>query len=273
MILLDQLKWYWTTSCYHRLSGSWVSGPQQPHQPIISLQENQFVAILPTCQQRKKCDTWYNFYHVIYSYHVTCYLMLFVYLFHNISTNAGYAEKQHKHLPGGSSANPSPNNNPTTSTMKGGFVFPKKKKPPAPPKKNIWICRLQGDFCVEIPSVLLIFRVTVTKLTDLNPWSIENRPLLVLHWRRHNLAPDKHVSMKDSSNRPLRTGKQKEQLFEDILFYSSFKRESLIVNIWLNHPITYSNYSGPKGYDSDMTIPDRYCISSTWSTGVDKRQL
>ena len=149
----------------------------------------------------------------------------------------------------------------------------RKKKPPAPPKNNIWICRLQGDFCVEIPSVLLIFRVTVTKLTDLNPWSIENRPLLVLHWRRHNLAPDKHVSMKDSSNRPLRTGKQKEQLFEDILFYSSFKRESLIVNIWLNHPITYSNYSGPKGYDSDMTIPDRYCISSTWSTGVDKRQL
>lgn len=82
VILLDQLKWYWTTSCYHRLSGSWVPGPQQPHQPIISLQEQQFVAILPTCQQRKKCDTWYNFYHVIYSYHVIwCYLSIYFIIF------------------------------------------------------------------------------------------------------------------------------------------------------------------------------------------------
>ena len=79
VILLDQLKWYWTTSCYHRLSGSWVPGPQQP---IISLQENQFVAILPTCQQRKKCDKWYNFYHVIYSYHVIwCYLSIYFIIF------------------------------------------------------------------------------------------------------------------------------------------------------------------------------------------------
>ena len=82
VILLDQLKWYWTTSCYHRLSGSWVPGPQQPHQPIISLQEKQFVAILPTCQQRKKCDKWYNFYHVIYSYHVIwCYLSIYFIIF------------------------------------------------------------------------------------------------------------------------------------------------------------------------------------------------
>ena len=126
--------------------------------------------------------------------------------------------------------------------MKGRFVFPKQNLLP-PPK----IFRF-ADFKVIFYWNSLSFvnisgncnkvnRLEFPGAFKIDPfWSFIGGAII---WHLTNMS-----AWKILQNRPLRTGKQTKQLFEDILFYSSFKRESLIVNIWLNHPITYSNYSG-----------------------------